>query len=112
MINQENFQLIELEANQIIEIEIIQMIDHKTTPTVDDIIKIIMIDQVIILEVETTTIRTDQEIILCHHIEIVFNFEINKVKIIEAVHKLKPSRYGQYRNFRTTLTPHALRNPR
>ena len=46
-----------------------------------------MIDQVIILEIEITTIRTDQERILSHHIEINFNFEINKIKIIEAEHQ-------------------------
>ena len=42
-------------------------------------------DPVIILEIETTTIKTDQEAILNHYIERIPIFQTHKIKTIEAV---------------------------
>ena len=41
----------------------------------------------IFLETGTTTIRTDQEFILSHHIEIILVILTRKIKTIEAVHQ-------------------------
>ena len=41
----------------------------------------------IIQEIETTTIRTDQESFVSHHIEITHNGQIDKIKTAEIVHQ-------------------------
>ena len=41
----------------------------------------------IIVEIETTSIRTDQEKIVCHNIKKILSFQTHKVKTIEAVHQ-------------------------
>ena len=50
-------------------------IDHKIIQTTDDTINILLIDPVIVIEIETKTIKTDQETILSHLIEIFHNIQ-------------------------------------
>ena len=70
----------------------------------------------IIVEIETTTIRTDHETILSHHIEIILNFKTHKVKIVPAEHqniKDKLIKYTlQMKQIQTlqVLTKHNLQN--
>ena len=78
---------IEIKTVQTFETEFIRIIDHKTIPTIERIIINKIIDPVIILQLETTTIQTDQNTILNHHIEIIPSFQIHKIKTIEAVRK-------------------------
>ena len=82
----EILQTTEIETIQVVEIETIQIKDHKTTSTVDHILIFIIINSVIFLEIEAATIRTGQETILSHHIEIILNCQTHKVRTIEAVH--------------------------
>ena len=52
----------------------------------DHIRKNLIIDPVKILNTETTTIRTNQEIIFSHYIAITLIFHIHQVKTIEIAH--------------------------
>ena len=57
------------EVLQTIEVEIVRIVDHKTNPTIDQIIKITIKKPVKIVEIETTTTKTDKETIRNHHIK-------------------------------------------
>ena len=76
---------IKKETIQIFETEILRKIDHKNIPTIDHILTIIRINPVIILEKETTIIKTDQEAILNHHTKITPIFQTQKIETIEPV---------------------------
>ena len=87
MTGQEVLQTTAIETIQIIVVGITLLIDHKTILTIDHIIKFIITDPVITLEIETTTIKTEQEIFLSHRVEITHNISTNKIKTTEVVHQ-------------------------
>ena len=60
---------IEIETIQIIETEFTRIIHLKSTPHIDNIIKIVMVDPMITPETKTTTTKIDQKTILNHHIK-------------------------------------------
>ena len=80
-------QTTESEAIQIVKIETIRLLDHKNSTTIDHNKIIVLVDPVIFLGLEATTIGTDQEISLNHQNKIILNFQTHKVKTVEAVHQ-------------------------
>ena len=87
MTAQKVLQTTAIETFQIIVVGITLLIDHKTILTIDRIMKIIITDPVIIQEIETTTIKTDQENFFGHSVEITHNISTNKIKTTEVVHQ-------------------------
>ena len=73
MTAQEVLQTTAIETFQIIVVGITLLMDHKTILTIDRIMKIIITDPLIILELETTTIKSDQENFFSHRVEITHN---------------------------------------
>ena len=73
MTSHEVLQMIEIEIIQINDIEITQIIDHKIILTIDYIKPSIKIDPVTIPQADITTIKTNQETIINHHIETIHN---------------------------------------
>ena len=67
--------------------KISQTDDHEAILTTDHIIIIITIDPLIIPRIEITFIKTNQEIILSHHIKKSLNVQTSKIKTIEFVHR-------------------------
>ena len=84
---QKILQTTETETIQLVEIETIRIADQKNIPTIHPFIIIIIIDTINVLEMETAIIRTYQETFINHRIEIILNFQTQRVKTIEAVHK-------------------------
>ena len=73
--------------------------NHKSILTTDRILNIIIIDHLIFLEKETTTLKTEEKIILSHisHIGITHNIQIDNFKTTKALHqniKEKPKKYN------------------
>ena len=99
MTAQEIPQATAIKIIKIIVIETTLTINHKTILTTDRILNIIIIDHLIFLEKETTTLKTEQEIIFTHnsHIGIIHNIQIDDSKTTETLHqniKEKPRKYN------------------
>ena len=84
---QEILQANAIKIFQIIIAETTLTTDHNTILTIERIIRIIMVDHVIILEIESTPIKTDHEINFSHRIETNHNIQIYKIKTTEVVHQ-------------------------
>ena len=65
--------------------ETFPMTKHRTILTKERTLTIVTKDPVIILEIETIAIN-DPETLLNHHIEIIQNIQIDRIKTIEVVH--------------------------
>ena len=77
---------IEIKNIQSKETKIVRLKDHAITLTADHITTK-KIDPVITFGIETTTIQTDRETILSHHIDTTLNNQVHKVKITEVVYQ-------------------------
>ena len=84
---QEILQATAIKIIQIIVTETTLTTDHNTVLTVERVIRIIMVDHVIILEKESTPIKTDHEIIFSQRIETNHSIQIYKIKTTEIVHQ-------------------------
>ena len=91
----ETTEITKTETTQIIEIETIRITDHKNIHTKDHK-KNVIIHPVITLELETTTIRTEQETFLNHRIETIHNCRTHKIKAIEALHQNIKNKLSKY----------------
>ena len=84
-----HIQTFGIETDPMIAQETIQTtaIDHETIKTIDRKLIVITKDPMKILEIETTTIKTEQQIILNHCIGTTHNNQIDKIKATEVVNQ-------------------------
>ena len=97
-------RVIEIEIIQTKETEMIQITDKETTPRIDQISTIKIMDPVITPEIDTTITQGDSKTTLSHHIDLTLNIQ-NHNKTTEVVHQYttdKLTKYNQQKKLNQT----------